>query len=522
MRVVDKPTPRFDPAQPVDASSGGRNYPNKPDRGTSQPTPRNLPGSSVGSVGATPQPRPVTTTQLADRYKPKAQPVPTDPIATPQPKPRETTDPRSNGRPRSDSQPVTRPGTVPSSSGGVATTNAVVAGKPMLADRYSPAPAAPKDRPRSSTGTRDVRPVASRPYADDRTAIVRDGVPGARPMRPNTAASGYSGSYSSSGMLNCGTRPRTSYFVNYCYGSAWDPCYSWRPTTCWSTGLTFSFGIGYGSFGWGLSSWYPYNCYNSYYGYGYGYGSWYWGSCYTPCHYAPWYYGPRYYWPSYCYVPSVVYSQPSVIYVEQPSSTVVVQASAPQQPAAEVGQEEIPRRARLADREMTAEELAQKYLGLGDFYFRENRFADAADAYARARTAMPTDATLHFALADAVFATGDYHFAAYLITEALRLDPAMAVVDTDKRLLYGDVKLFEQQMATLQKYCEEKPYDAMAALVLGYNQKLSLQGQAAEKSFRRVLEIDPQSDAARLLLDALTAPKAAPAPKPAPSSVEIK
>ena len=134
---------------------------------------------------------------------------------------------------------------------------------------------------------------------------------------------------------------------------------------------------------------------------------------------------------------------------------------------------------------------------------------------------MPTDATLHFALADAVFATGDYHFAAYLITEALRLDPAMAAVDTDKRLLYGDVKLFEQQMATLQKYCEEKPYDAMAILVLGYNQKLSTQRQAAEASFRRVLEIDPQSDAARLLLGALAAPRRSPPrspPRPASRS----
>lgn len=101
----------------------------------------------------------------------------------------------------------------------------------------------------------------------------------------------------------------------------------------------------------------------------------------------------------------------------------------------------------------------------------------------------------------------------------------MANVDTDKRLLYGDVTRFEAQMQTLQNYCNEKPYDAMAQLVLGYNLKLTLQPAAAERAFRRVLEIDPQSEAARLFLGALAATQQAPPQMPvriSGSTVEIK
>src|SRR5262249_19454863 len=137
---------------------------------------------------------------------------------------------------------------------------------------------------------------------------------------------------------------------------------------------------------------------------------------------------PLWWWPSYVYVPTYVYETP-------PSQVVVEQQPPPAQPA-----EPQPAEGGHVAHEMTPAELAKKYVDLGDFYFRANRFADSADAYSRARTYAPNDATIHFALADAVFATGDYHFAAYLIAEALRIDPAMSSVDADKRLLYGDVK----------------------------------------------------------------------------------
>ena len=152
--------------------------------------------------------------------------------------------------------------------------------------------------------------------------------------------------------------------------------------------------------------------------------------------------------------------------------------------------------------------MAQKYVELGDFYFRGGRYDEAADAYARARTYAPADAGVHLVLADASFATGDYHFAAFLIKEALRLDPALAAVKFDKRTLYGDAKQFEAQMLELDRYLAEHPFDAMAHLVQGYNLLFSDRALSSVASFRRVLEISPGDAAAERFLVALETPEA--------------
>jgi tetratricopeptide (TPR) repeat protein len=249
---------------------------------------------------------------------------------------------------------------------------------------------------------------------------------------------------------------------------------------------------------WWWSSW----CSPSWYYYGSS-SYWYDGWCYNWCR-------PRHristcwWWPTTCYYPTYYYGyDPGYDY--QPSYVTVVQNL----PAA--GSGEVAASAPAPVRaEMTPQELAQKYVGLGDFYFSESRFSEAADAYARARTYAPEDPSILFVLADATFATGDYHYAAYLIGEALRMDPGMARVEADKRLLYKDVKVFETQVKTLERYLVEKPYDAMARLVLGYNLKFSGRNAEAIKAFERTLEVDPESSAAKIFLTALTEPAAAP------------
>lgn len=268
-----------------------------------------------------------------------------------------------------------------------------------------------------------------------------------------------------------------------CFSPVWDPCYGWNDcwSPSWSCGLSWSIGINYGSFCWGWSSWYPWHCYRTWNYY-----------CGLPSYCWPG--SSIWWWPSTTYVP--IYLQASYA----PPSTVTV-AESTEAPAAEPA----------PPRELTPVEQARKFVDLGDFYFREGRFGEAAEAYGRARSLAPDDATIHFVMADAVFASGDYHFAAFLIGEALRLDPALATAATDKRLFYGDVAVFERQMETLVRYLEDKPYDAMAHLVLGYNLKFSGKPAEAEKAFRRVLEIDPHDEAARLLLAALSEP-AKPAP----------
>jgi hypothetical protein len=90
-----------------------------------------------------------------------------------------------------------------------------------------------------------------------------------------------------------------------------------------------------------------------------------------------------------------------------------------------------------------------------------------------------------------------------MIRQGLELDPELATVIVDKRSFYGDDKLFATQLDTLRRYTLEKPYDAAALLVLGYNLRFSKDDEGAERAFGRVLEIDPKSSAAQLFLAAI-------------------
>jgi hypothetical protein len=359
--------------------------------------------------------------------------------------------------------------TTPSSATGASRprpNKSTSATRPSLVDRYTP-----NDRPRKGSGrTGSGRPsVANTNIAANRPALNprSDARSVALSSRRNHALIGTRG-------VTQPVRVASRTLGGACYGPIWDPChswgYSWDP--CWSSGLTWTLGSWYGSFCWGWSAWYPWHCYRTYRHYYSGAWSW-----FTPCYdpFAP-----------------VIYNQSTVYIDAEPSDVVVV--------SDDVG--EVERRS-VGRRALTAAEEAQRYVDLGDYYFREGRYRDAADAYVRARSLAPEDATVHLVLADAVFACADYHFAAYLINEALRLDPGLAFVEADKRLLYGKLEDFERQMQTLIRYIDEKSYDAMAHLVLGYNLKFSEMPQEARKAFERVLEIDPENEAAKLFLEGL-------------------
>lgn len=152
------------------------------------------------------------------------------------------------------------------------------------------------------------------------------------------------------------------------------------------------------------------------------------------------------------------------------------------------------------------EEIASRHLSLGDFYFREGRYDEAAESYTRALAYAPDDGSIHFVIADALFAQGDYHYAAHMIAKGLSLDPELALADTDKRSFYGDAEDFEAHMKTLRGYLADKPYDAAAQFVLAYNLRFSDEREAAETALERVLEIDPGHTAAREFLRALREP----------------
>jgi tetratricopeptide (TPR) repeat protein len=164
--------------------------------------------------------------------------------------------------------------------------------------------------------------------------------------------------------------------------------------------------------------------------------------------------------------------------------------------------------------------LAERFVLEGDTHFREGRYQDAADAYLQALTHVPADGSIHFVLSDALFALGDYHYAAYVIRKGLELEPDLARSDVDKRTFYGNPADFAKHLASLRDYISDHAFDAAAHLVLGYNLLFSADHSGAENALRRALDLNPGETAAKTFLDAIAARADRPdsAPASAPSS----
>ncbi|MBK8976174.1 MAG: tetratricopeptide repeat protein [Planctomycetes bacterium] len=283
-------------------------------------------------------------------------------------------------------------------------------------------------------------------------------------------------------------------------------CYHWA-------GHLAAFPWFHGRWGWydfpfsWCGSWYRYyyNCnssfalyWNSRYGLGAGVSwNWWWPNrCYLPGSYLGFTYYPDFAagYTDWGYVPT--------------STVVVVDGTPPADTTVIVGADGV---AGAAGEEPAAPapeiSPAQRHLDLGDFYFRRGRYDEAAESYMRALAYVPDDGSVHFVVADALFAQGDYHYAAYMIGKGLELDSGLSRADADKRTFYENPTDFDRQLATLRAYLAEKPYDAAAHLVLAYNLKFSGEPVEAVKAFARVLEIDPGNRAAKSFLEAMATPE---------------
>ena len=238
-------------------------------------------------------------------------------------------------------------------------------------------------------------------------------------------------------------------------------------------GSKFSFGFGYFG-GWGSYWSSPFYCYPFYTGL----------PVYFSAYYPYYYYYKHCYYPSY-YYPPLVYSStvyttssyddgPEVVYVEVPADEQPVEyvgeAAAP--PVQEAAQPAfpgagIPEVAGADDGSLNS--AAERYLELGDDAFREGRYGDAVQFYAKSIELAPDVGVLYLVLSDALFATGDYHYAAYTIRRALKLDPALASSGVDKHTFYSDPQEFDRQLAVLEQYVLDHPTDGDARLVLATN-----------------------------------------------------
>jgi tetratricopeptide (TPR) repeat protein len=121
-----------------------------------------------------------------------------------------------------------------------------------------------------------------------------------------------------------------------------------------------------------------------------------------------------------------------------------------------------------------------EYLALGDKAFREARYNDAVLSYAKAVEASPGDGVLHLVFSDALFAAGEYHFAASALRRALELDPKLVNSVVDKHGFYGDPTDLDRQITQLEKFLETHFADDDARLVLAANYLFA--GRAAQAS----------------------------------------
>lgn len=522
---VQPPAPRATPTPPrvstPRTTTPTRTYtppattaPSQPSRGSSTPTTRTTPTRTYTQPGTT------APSQPSRGYTPTTRTTPTrtqDAPATPRYQPRQTSDSVRPAPSRGESTVTERYSSrgsdvkAPHSldrKPAPASPTRVADSTPRVTHRYAPRDATP-----AATSTRTTRqPVVTGAVGSKSTATrVQPPVVQHRTSTPlvlaNSQPSHTRGGVWSNAVgghvssLRCGTST---------WNGFWDPWHHHghhRHRSYWyGSSWYYGFTGGCSSIWWSVPTWPWWYCRSFYWNA--GYRSCWWDSyTYHNSPYATfWWYPTSTYCPTYLYVPTSVVEP----VVEEPAPAAL--ASSPAAPAA--GSTEILVAGSLVGRarsdslpagssEMLA--LAAKYIELGDFYFRADRFAAAAEAYGKARHYAPDDASVHFVLADAVFATGDYHYAAFLIGEALRLDPRLAGAEADKRTFYSSADVFESQLAALDHYLEERPYDSQAHLVRGYNLAFSGKDAAATLAFQRVLEIEPENRAAKAFLDALTA-----------------
>jgi tetratricopeptide (TPR) repeat protein len=231
-------------------------------------------------------------------------------------------------------------------------------------------------------------------------------------------------------------------------------------------------------------------------------------SYYNPAYYYPTYY-PAYYIPY--YAPEVVHTTEVIYYPVVQETTVYADAPAGErrEPRADSGAAPPPvaplvgavkpRAAAPAptggaglqpDSESSPTALlADRYVGLGDIYFKLGHFEKAEDSYRRALHYDSKEANLHFIMADALFANGKYAQASSEILNAIQIDPSLVESRADKRDFYGSAAEFNLHLRNLENWLTDHPSDGSAWLVLAYNYYFSNQLPLARDAFARAMEL---------------------------------
>jgi tetratricopeptide (TPR) repeat protein len=108
---------------------------------------------------------------------------------------------------------------------------------------------------------------------------------------------------------------------------------------------------------------------------------------------------------------------------------------------------------------------------------------------------------LHLVFSDALFAAGEYHFAASALRRALELDPKLLVSVVDKHGFYADPAEFDRHVLQLERFLETHFGDDDARLLLAANYLFAGRAtQAAEFLESPSSASVRESSAGRLLL----------------------
>ncbi|MFG0317230.1 MAG: hypothetical protein ACF8XB_08160 [Planctomycetota bacterium JB042] len=145
-------------------------------------------------------------------------------------------------------------------------------------------------------------------------------------------------------------------------------------------------------------------------------------------------------------------------------------------------------------------EAAVRALEEGAQLFLDGLYAEATDAFRRAMLAAPDNAIPKFAMANGLFALGEYGYAAFLLRRGVEIVPTWPSAGPDLRELYGDEDdLLEHQIA-LEVTVESLPNDGELRLLAGYVAFFTGDLDTAEHQFRALLALAPDDAFARTFL----------------------
>lgn len=311
-----------------------------------------------------------------------------------------------------------------------------------------------------------------------------------------------------------GDRYGDTYDNNYFGGAGYDWWGRYGNWGWWYGPIGYTYSPGYWGYSW-YSPWcFPYSGLTT--GFWYGYHGWYgrsyfswWGLRSSFC-YSGWYspYSAFYLSGYSCYYAPTAYYSPlascrggyyefhslygSYVDYRCCSSDVTIYIAGDTAPASVVIDESAPVVEEVVLAEEPVEEPAaetmttENLLRLGDYHFRKGEYDRSVELYTQALESLPGDPTVRLALGDALFALSDYHYASYMIRQALDLDAGWVARPVDKREFYEDPTDFERQLRRLERYVESHPFDEAALFLLGYNYYSTGQPTIAKDFFLRV------------------------------------